>query len=156
MDEKTDESRASLVFKLRELENNVYMSYDFFHTDSQGADHHGKYQYPLLKEIHQQGLGDYNQFMRDFIAHYYAGNPENSDHDWYSHDHNDIYGDISDNLVFQYSQYNSGEMTADLVAQYYVRDPLQKLVELSSKDEFFAGLNQQYRVFEKKVIAKGF
>jgi|GEM_PF-3306807 len=155
-DAQTDEARAKMIHTLRELENNIYMSYDFFHGDSIGSNNDEHYQYDILKKIHKLGLSEYNQFMNDFVHHYYGGKTTHTEHDWYSRDHNDIYGDIADNLVFQYSQYECEEMSTSLVVNYYVKEPLQKLIELTAKDNFFAELHQQYQVFEKDVQNSGF
>jgi len=156
LDEKIDAARAKLIPNLRDLENNIYMSYDFFNTESQGSNNNGKYHYAVLKDVHKLGLGEYNQFMGSFIEHYYAGKTIDTEHDWYSRDHDDIYGDINDNLVFQYSQYKCEEMNSSLVANYYVREPLKKLIDLTADDEFFKDLHEQYLKFENEVIANGF
>lgn len=155
-DAKIDEARAKLIHTLRELENNIYMSFDFFNTDNHSQDDNGRYHHKILKKVHKLGLGEYNQFMSDFIHHYYHGKTVNTPHDWYSRDHNDIYGDIADTLVFQYSQYDCEEMNAGLVVNYYVREPLKKLIDLTADDEFFSHLNQQYKNFENEVSANGF
>jgi hypothetical protein len=154
-DEKIDQARAKLIHSLRDLENNIYMSYDFFHNDNNGSNNN-KYNHTVLKKVHKLGLGEFNQFMSDFVHHYYGGKTINTEHDWYSRDHNDIYGDIADNLVFQYSQYDCEEMNANLVANYYVREPLSKLIQMTAEDDFFADLREQYLKFQEEVTASGF